>query len=256
MLDNIHVHLPWRHFDKYLPFILEHRLNPEIALRGPDLDAADQVAFLDAGRILSREGLSVTLHAPFADLNPGALEPLVFDATLRRYRQALEVSNDLGARLVVFHPGYDRWKYGGNDHLWHDQNLLFWPSLLPLAEKYDCRMALENIYEEIPDTLVRLLDEIDSPWLGHCFDVGHSHVFGKVTITSWFKSLGHKMIHAHLHDNHGKADEHLPVGEGTIDFSTLFRLFAALPNPLTLTLEAHDPESVLKSIAGMSPFLR
>jgi len=250
-----HVHLPWRNCDTYLPFILEHGLHPEIAFKGPDLDTLDLVTLENTARKLSEAGLAVTVHAPFADLNPGALEPLVYEATERRYMQAIKAAEALGAYVIVYHPGYDRWKYSGNDHLWHEQNLRFWPSLITYAETIGCRIALENIYEHRPDTLAKLLNEIDSPSFGHCFDVGHWNLFSESTMETWFDALGSRTIHLHLHDNHGRSDEHLPVCEGEIDFDELFTHVRTFPAPPSMTLEAHDPQAILRSLKGVSPYL-
>ena len=42
----------------------------------------------------------------------------------------------------------------------------------------------------------------------------------------WVDSLGDHLGEIHLHDNHGTADEHLPVGEGTFPFKELMRLLS------------------------------
>ena len=89
--------------------------------------------------------------------------------------------------LVVFHPGFDPWKYGGQDDLWVKRNLEFWPPLLEQAAEAGCPMALENIFEEAPITLRELLTRLDSPWLGHCFDVGHWNLFGRVSLAEWIR---------------------------------------------------------------------
>jgi sugar phosphate isomerase/epimerase len=183
------------------------------------------------------------------------LEPLVFKATRHRFEQTINAAEALGARLVVFHPGYDPWKYGGQDHLWLEQNQLFWPPLLDLAAQAGCKMVLENIFEVRTETLVALLDSMDSPLLGHCFDIGHWHLFSKVSLDQWFAALGPHLSHLHLHDNFGKHDEHLPVGEGEIDFASLFSLIATLPQRPTMTLEAHSQEALFHSINGIEPHL-
>jgi len=251
----LYVHVPFRQLEATLPFLLEHRLQPEIAFKGPDLDQLSLDALRQTGRQLKAAGLACTVHAPFMDLNPGALEPLVFAATRRRFAQSLNAAEALGARLVVFHPGYDPWKYGGQDHLWLEQNQLFWPPLLDRAAQAGCRMALENIFEVRTETLATLLDSIDSPLLGHCFDIGHWHLFAEVSLAEWFAALGPRLSHLHLHDNFGKHDEHLPVGEGGIDFASLFSLLVTLPQQPTMTLEAHSQEALLRSMIGVCPHL-
>lgn len=254
MFERLHVHVPAAHLPSAMPFLLERRLQPEIALKGPDLDRLSPQHLRDAGDRLARAGLKVTVHAPFADLNPGALEPLVFEATRQRFFQTLEAAERLGARLVVFHPGYDRWKYGGLDYLWLDQNLRFWPPLLNKAAGQECMMALENIFEKDPGTLATLLSTLDSPWLGHCFDIGHWNLFAEVSLSEWFANLGSHLVHLHLHDNLGQSDDHLPVGEGVIDFRALFERVAGLPASPTMTLEAHTRENLLRSLAGVASF--
>lgn len=255
MVDQLHVHVPFQQLEPALSFLLERRLQPEIAFKGPDLDHLSPNALRRIGRQLRAAGLSVTVHAPFMDLNPGALEPLVFAATRRRFEQSLDAAESLGARLVVFHPGYDPWKYGGQDQLWLEQNLLFWPPLLERASQAGCTMALENIFEVRPGTLAALLESVDSPQLGHCFDVGHWHLFAEVSLADWFAALGPRLSHLHLHDNFGQRDDHLPVGEGGIDFAALFSLIATLPHPPSMTLEAHNQEALQRSLNAVVPYL-
>ncbi len=173
MSERLHVHLPYRNLEAGLPLVLDQGLQPEIAFRGPDLDAASLQELRGLGRRLAGAGLAVTVHGPFHDLNPGALEPLVWQATRQRFLQTLEAAAALGARLVVFHPGYERWKYGGQDHLWLEQNLLFWPPLLVVARQAGIKIAVENIFETVPATLVALFQAFPQADFGHCFDVGH-----------------------------------------------------------------------------------
>ena len=255
MPERLHVHLPYRNLDAELPQLLEQGLQPEIAFRGPDLDLLEPAALTAVGRRLADAGLSCTVHGPFHDLNPGALEPLVWQATHDRFRQTLEAAAALQAQLVVFHPGYDRWKYGGQDHLWLEQNLVFWPPLLQIARQAGIRIAIENIFETGPATLVALLDAIDAPDFGHCFDVGHWWLFADTSLSAWFAALGHRLLHLHLHDNRRGADDHLPVGEGSIDFTQLFSEVGRLPRRPTMTLEAHDAAARQRSLVGVAPFL-
>lgn len=254
MTDRLHVHVPFPQLAATLPFLLERRLQPEIAFKGPDLDLLTPAALQKVGGRLASAGLAVTVHAPFMDLNPAALEPLVLEVTRCRFEQTLDAADRLGARLVVFHPGYDPWKYGGMDHLWLEQNLRFWPPLLERATQAGCVLAMENIFEVRPDTLATLLNGLDSPLFGHCFDIGHWRLFSKVTLSDWFAALGPRLVHLHLHDNRGERDDHLPVGEGDIDFAALFNLVGSLAKPPTMTLEAHSREALLRSLAATLPY--
>jgi sugar phosphate isomerase/epimerase len=255
MLEKLHMHVPYRQLDPWLPFLLARQLQPEVAFKGPELDQVSSTLLRQTGSQLAAAGLSCTVHAPFMDLNPGALEPLVFAATRRRFEQTLDAAESLGASLIVLHPGYDPWKYSGQDHLWLEQNLLFWPPLLERARQIGCMLALENIFEVRPDSLAALIECIDSPSLGHCFDIGHWRLFAEGSLADWFAVLGKRVVHLHLHDNFGQRDEHLPVGEGNIDFAALFGLIATLPQSPSMTLEAHSQQAALRSLKGVAPYL-
>lgn len=251
MPDRLHVHIPFSQWQKHFPLLKKHRLQPEIAFKWPDLDPTLQSAVKQAGRQLAAEGLAVTVHAPFMDLNPGALEPLVRDATMRRWTETLEVADMLGARLVVLHPGYDRWRYGGQSQPWINACLDFFPPLLEHAARIECLLVLENIFEENPDTLRAVLQTLDSPWLGHCFDVGHWRLFGKCSMEQWFSVLGPWIRHLHVHDNSGDRDAHLAIGEGDIDFHQLFKLVETEQIPPSMTLEVHDCEALLRCVRSI-----
>ena len=42
-------------------------------------------------------------HAPFAELAPCAIDPLVRQVTEKRYRQAADLAQDLGVRRLIIH---------------------------------------------------------------------------------------------------------------------------------------------------------
>lgn len=251
----LHVHIPFGLWDRHFPLLQKHRLQPEIAFKWPDLDPALRPAVKQVANQLAAEGLAVTVHAPFMDLNPGALEPLVREATLRRWMQTLEVADILQARVVVLHPGFDRWRYGGQTRPWIDACLEFFPPLLEQAARQQCLLVLENIFEETPDSLAAVLKALDSPWMGHCFDAGHWRLFAKCSMAEWFSVLGPHVRHLHVHDNSGDRDAHLAIGEGDIDFSGLFKLVAHLHQPPTMTLEIHDCDSLLRCVGSVKQLL-
>lgn len=247
----LHAHLPWLRSREFLPCILDLGLAPEIAFKGPELDDLPGERLQTLARLVATSGRRPTVHAPFFDLSPGAMEPMVRDITLRRLTQALQAAAALGAHLMVVHPGYDRWRYPNLAMTWRDHAAATFAPLLEMARQYDCRLALENIYEESPATLVALVDHLDSAWFGHCFDIGHWRLFGRGAQSDWLQAIAPRLIHLHLHDNLGQSDDHLPVGEGTIDFAPLMTLLHGLAPPPSITLEAHDPDALQRSLANI-----
>lgn len=247
-------HIPWAQIDATLELVLDLGLTPEIAIKGPELDTLDASLLDHVRQMLEKAEIRPTLHAPFFDLNPGALDPLIRQATYQRLSQALAVAGQLNAHLMVIHPGVDKWRYPNLDQVWLALAKDFFPPLIEQAEICDCRLSIENIYEETPGTLTQLVEGLDSKWFGHCFDAGHWHLFGRRPMVEWLEAIGSKLFHLHLHDNHGRADEHLPMGAGTIDFSPLqhkLRNMSPLPS---MTLEAHSLEHLRQSLQHLRTF--
>jgi sugar phosphate isomerase/epimerase len=248
-------HIPWAQIETSLAPALDLGLAPEIAIKGPELDTLDEQLILRISGALQDAGVQPRVHAPFFDLNPGALDPLIRQATRQRLEQALLVAGRLQAELMIVHPGVDKWRYPRLEHAWLDLALEFFPPLVKQAERIDCCLAIENIYEESPDTLVQLVNGIDSSFFGHCFDAGHWHLFGRRPMDEWLKAVSSKLFHLHLHDNHGRADEHLPVGDGTIDFSPLQRHLKGMSALPSITLEARSLEHLQRSLQEVNRLL-
>jgi sugar phosphate isomerase/epimerase len=246
--------IPWVEIENYIEKVLNLDLAPEIAIKGPELDSLDETLLDRIAQTLEQAKVRPTVHAPFFDLNPGALDPLIRQVTLQRLSQALSVAGRLNAHLMVIHPGFDKWRYPNLDQVWLSLAKDFFPPLLEQAKACGCRLAIENIYEEAPDTLVQLVDEIDSEWFGLCFDVGHWHLFGKRPMAEWLEAISPRLFHLHLHDNHGRADEHLPVGDGTIDFTPLKLYLHKVPTLPSMTLEAHSAEHLERSLQQVRAF--
>jgi sugar phosphate isomerase/epimerase len=253
--DVLGAHVPWTQLQQFLPEVLGLGLAPEIAIKGPDLDEIANTELDRLAASLTDAAVRPTIHAPFFDLNPGALDPLVQQVTRQRLTQTLEVAGRLNAHLIVIHPGFDRWRYPNLDQVWIENAETFFLPLLELAARHDCRLAMENIYEERSDNLVQLADRLESPWFGHCFDIGHWHMFGQQEMLDWIESIAPRLLHLHLHDNHGTDDEHLPVGSGLIDFQRFFPRICEIKRPISMTLEAHTLEHLHCSLAKTQSYL-
>ena len=76
--------------------------------------------------------------------------------------------------------------------------------------------------------------------VGVLLDTGHAHVNGW-DIPAVIKALGKRLKACHLHDNGGAGDEHLPIGQGSINWEAYFK-----------AIQKHAPKSiqVLESCRG------
>ena len=105
------------------------------------------------------------------------------------------------------------------------------------AKPLGVTVLLENIANEIttPDRLQEIVSTAHFEDVGFCFDIGHAH-FGQGVRQS-FETMQDKIRSTHLHDNHGERDEHLWIGEGTIDWEEAMALFRSAPNVPAMLLE-------------------
>lgn len=255
MRSNIHAHVPYPRLSEQLEYIVTNRINPEVFFSAQTLDHVVWEELSAQARILHSAGLATTIHAPFLDLNPGALDPSIREVTHKRFQQVFQAAEQLKPRTIVFHPGYDELRYGGNRLDWLKNSIDFWREFVPRAKETGCIIAVENIFEKEPSTLRGLLEAIDDPSFRHCFDVGHWNMFTSVSLEEWFANLGPFIAEAHLHDNNGQADEHLPPGEGQIGFDLLFELLRRHAPDAVYTIEAHTVERMERALKALEKYL-
>ncbi|GAM09198.1 putative protein [Geobacter sp. OR-1] len=244
MTNYLFAHLPYRYLGDYIKYILEKRINPEIFFNADALDNLVMEELASYAKALQAGGILCTIHAPFMDLNPGSPEPLIRRATAHRFSQVMDAAEILRPVSMVFHPGYDRWRQGDSQQEWLGHCLDTFRPVLERGIRIGSAIAIENIFETEPSTIKGLLDAMDSPSFRHCFDVGHWNLFKNVSMEEWFSVLGTYIAHVHVHDNNGSRDDHLPIGDGSIDFDLYFRLMKQYAPDAVYTVEAHNREKV------------
>ena len=98
-------HIPWAQIETCLAPALALGLAPEIAIKGPELETLEEQLILRISAALQDAGVRPRVHAPFFDLNPGALDPLIRQATRQRLDQALRFAGRLQRRPDDRSPG-------------------------------------------------------------------------------------------------------------------------------------------------------
>jgi sugar phosphate isomerase/epimerase len=74
-------------------------------------------------------------------------------------------------------------------------------ALVQRAEKRGVRIAMENVRNT--HILIQILDSIDSPMLGFCYDSGHDYIWSQ-TPYELLERYKNKLFAVHLHDNMGQ----------------------------------------------------
>jgi sugar phosphate isomerase/epimerase len=107
----------------------------------------------------------------------------------------------------------------------------------------------------VPDHLLALKEAVGSPRLRFCLDPGHATLFSRLPVHRWAEAFGKDMGEMHVHDNRGERDDHLPVGEGAINFrGVLHAALDAGASPI-LTTEPHRREHFARGIASLRRIL-
>lgn len=245
------IHIPYHKIAEHLSFIRQEELNLELYIKSNALDSISREDILQLKNQFDYNP-SLTIHAPFMDLSPGAVDSKVRDVTMERFNHVLDIAKELKVKCVVFHSGYEKWKYALNIGLWLEQSLLTWKPLMKKAEEIGAKIAIENIFEDEPENLRLLMEKMGNNSFGICFDSGHFNLFSKVSLEHWLGCLKPYILELHLHDNNKTSDQHLPIGNGTFDFRKLFS--AIKGRDLIYTLEAHNPEDAQKSMERLKSY--
>ena len=224
----------------------------EIAMDAPEghhLKLHDQKeAILSA---LERYDMGLVCHLPTFVYTADLAED-IRQASLVEMIRSIETAAHLGAEKAVLHPSM----VSGLGALaleevqsYADKSLA---TLVEAARRVQLPLCLENMFPkyhlgydpaEFETWFAR------HPDLRLTLDTGHGNIdsHGIRRIMKFIQLLGNRIGHVHVSDNRGKRDEHLPIGKGRIDFSSVIAALLGTGYDGTITLEVFtDDRQALK----------
>ncbi len=243
--------------DDLLDLFLENRFRPEIGLEGDCLWNRSREEFRAMAQTLREHELACTLHAPFFDLAPGGIDPVILKVTRDKLRRAFELIEVFQPRSIVCHLGYDENKHAHNLDRWLETAVTTWRELLAIAAATGTPVMFENTYETGPEIHALLFERLNAPGLGFCLDMGHLSAYAGTGWHPWLDRLLPRLGQLHLHDNRGTGDDHIAIGAGCIDFCSLFDFLDRNNKTPLITLEPHSKEDLwlsLKNLTRMNLF--
>lgn len=201
----------------------------------PRLEQPDAMALV---RQQMQGARQLWLHAPFAELAPCAIDPLVRDAALRRFRQTVQTAQALGVTRIVVHGGFIPLVYFPEWFV--AQSVVFWRELLADVPE-GMVLAVENVMEPEPQLLVQIAEQVGDPRLGLCLDIGHANTSAsKTPPMDWIAPMAPWLRHVHLHNNAGAWDLHDPLGQGSIPMEQVLDTLLETCPSATYTIENQD----------------
>lgn len=202
-------------------------------------DAHDKEFYIEVKKYAEDRGiLFEQTHAPFGS---SFLEE---DKTQKRFDEivkSMEHSSYLGADMVVVHPcKHIDYKEDNNYDLMMQYNLDFYRRLIPYAEEFGVKVAIENLKNcitETPEGLLELINTLNNEAFTVCYDVGHTNICGRDP-ADMLRKIGKHIGCTHIHDNDGIIDRHTLPFYGTIDWESVMKAFAEVDYKGNLNYEA------------------
>jgi sugar phosphate isomerase/epimerase len=208
-------------FNKIMQRAFEDRFDViELLCEGPYLPRhalRDTLQF----EIASQYDVELTIHSPTVDLNPASVNVGIREETTKQLAETVDLAVAIGASTITTHPGYvkrinDRLTRRSLDLALHSlekwANYAYDVGIMPSIEnmprnaKYFCTdVAQHKLFVETCGTSATI-------------DIGHAHTNNAVAD---FLGADFPVAYYHVSDNNGQLDLHLPIGEGTIDWTQL-----------------------------------
>ena len=195
-------------------------------------------------RALKVNGLGLICHLP-TFLTTADLTESLRRASVAEMHRSLDVAADMGAKKVVLHPSMavgmgafilDTVKGYAFDFL---------SEMVDAAHSLDVIICLENMFPRNrmgvePDDFEEIFKAF--PSLKLTLDTGHANIDDRRgrRLKGLVSRFGQRIGHLHFSDNKGKLDDHLAVGQGTVNFAELVRRLKGAGYDDTVTLEIFD----------------
>ncbi len=163
--------------ETFLSTVLAEGINPEVAINHRHLEGYPREAFREVGLKLQEAGLRVTIHAPFLDLRPGAIDPKIRRVTADRIAEVLDLAGFFSPSSIVCHAAFDERYYLSGEEQWLHNSVETFRAFLPRAEELACPICVENVYGDGADDAEKTSGRRRLSFFRFCFDTGHCNVF-------------------------------------------------------------------------------
>lgn len=181
-------------------------------------------------------GIDMRIHAATVDINIASLNKGIRTESIKQMIQCGHYAESINANTITLHPGI----IGRNE---------------PRLRKWALEIAVESIGKIIDNTNVEISIEnmpVRGKFLGNkveeiemiqeetgcslTIDTGHGNTCGNLEEMLNLKNISY----CHLNDNNGVKDQHITLGDGTLDLNLLKKINTAI-------IELNNFDNILKS---------
>src|SRR6476659_10377137 len=165
----------------------------------------------------------------------------------------IRTAKSIGIDLINFHANLNCMFYGEKRQVFFNNLIKSLREIVMYAQKSRVKVMLENVpvsngihnideFKYIIDNVASLFVHLN---IHHAFTSG-----GMTSVFNYINKFEEKIIHVYWHDNYGKRDEHLPIGEGLIDHVETVKALKYIDYDRTITLEVFTNSNDAKSYAN------
>ncbi|AOY58429.1 sugar phosphate isomerase [Desulfococcus multivorans] len=195
---------------------------------------------------LDRYGMGIVCHLP-TFLSTADLTESLRRVSVEETTASLALAAELGAAKAVLHPSYMNGLSIHVPELWREHALDSLERIVSAGKSFGVQLCLENLFPKIsPFSTPEVFGDVFErfPELAMTLDIGHAHIGedGMPRILEFIKTFADRIHHLHISDNNGRRDEHLPVGQGSLDFNATAEALRRSGYDGTVTLEIFDPD--------------
>jgi sugar phosphate isomerase/epimerase len=203
---------------------------------------------------LEEYGLGCGIHTASYVNTAEIFEP-IRKGVVQHFEDFIDLAHGLGARYLIIHCGVYFRQFKSRVEECMIRTL---QEATACAEKEGISLLLENMnripqalagkpwdlsFEEpeisylgiTAEDLARIFQKVNSPLLGFSLNVAHANLLAGGA-PPFLEALGSKLGNVQISDNNGITDDHLPIGEGTVDFVSLIRQLKKMNYRGTLSL--------------------
>ena len=181
-------------------------------------------------------GLDIRIHAATVDINIASVNRGIRAESIRQMISAGKYAETINAKTITVHPG----KIGRLDERLRKIAMDYAiESINEIMDNTDVEISVENmpVRKSFIGNTVEELEKIQEET--GCYltiDVGHANTTDTLEEMLNLKNISY----CHLHDNNGIKDQHITLGEGTLDLNILKQVKKGI-------IELNNFENVLKS---------
>jgi len=181
----------------------------------------------------------------------GSAHERVREGWVREAKDMINVAGELGIGLLNFH-FYSRLGTVGRTEKSREAFLQNFTNSMKELTEFAAQNRIDLMLENVPSEEGHPLESLACfsqimsavPSLKFHFDVPHAFIENRMKgVKEYLEAFNDRLVHIHMHDNHGKQDEHLPLGDGKIDFRKVVKLLKEYQYDKTVTFEVFTSEA-------------